>query len=249
MGILLFTLILPSLSTAGDFKAFITQLPPIKIIQDDKASGIASDVLIRIMEKAGFAFTIDDIVFAPWQESYDITRTTPKTICLGMARTESRIAEFKWVGPIYTAKLGLIASKKLHIPIKNFQEATSFRIGTIKGSAPEKILVQEGVPLENLTRFDHNDEAIRMLHSGQIDLLAFPKSSALYGMLQIGIDPNDYEMVLEFRDVDMYYAFYPLTDDIEILKIQTALDDLKKNGPNGISEYHEIISKYFRPSI
>jgi len=232
---------------AGEYTVLTNILPPIKFEKDGKVQGVAGDTLIKVMEMAGESIETHDIQVVPWAQAYQNTLDNPDTICLAMAKTPQREKLFKWVGPIYTTKLGLIAKKARMIDLSGIEDAAEYTIGTVTDSAPEKLLIAKGIPAEDLVRSAKTEEAIHLLVENKIDLFSFAKTPVFYSMLQKRINPDDYQMVLELRTVDLFIAFNKATDDELIHKLQAALDELKTIGPNGRSEYDAIVGKYFTP--
>lgn len=243
------TIALASSVLAKDFSVLTNQLPPIKFEKDGEVQGIAGDILIEIMTMAGIPLDRSDFKIVPWKEAYDTTLNTPNTICLAMAQSVQRKPLFKWVGPIYITRIGLIAPKCEGIKVDDLSTLKSRSIATIIDSFPEKFLIRKGLDPASFTRFGKTENAIRALVDEKVDMLAFAQSPTFYTMLQEGVDPNDFELVYEMRTVDLYIAFNKATDDALIAKLQTALEKLKTNKKNGMSAYDRIIFKYFRPAI
>lgn len=245
--ILCILMVTPTL--AVDFTVLVNQLPPIKLIQNGQLHGIAGDILTEIMVKQDIRISRERIHAVPWKDAFSRTLNTPGTICLTMARTPDRISLFKWVGPIYRTKIGLIAKKERDISLLNIRSISRYRVGTVSNSAPEKLLLKAGVSPEQLDRSNTASKAVERLATGKVDMLSFAQTPTFYTMVNNDINPNDYEMIHELTTLDLYIAFNKETDDQLIHKLQRTLDELRAPKSNGMSRYDEIISKYFVPGF
>jgi len=166
-----------------------------------------------------------------------------------MARTPQREHLFKWVGPVYTTKLGLISKKKRNIHLETLEDTKELTISTFIDSTMDNILLAKGVPNDRLVRKQRVSEAMDLLITDKVDLLAYTLTPTLYSLQLKGIDPTDYEMALEMRTVDLYIAFNKTTEDALINKLQTAFETMKKPNSDGESPYDRIISHYFLPKM
>lgn len=240
---------LPASVLAGDFTVLTNQLPPIKMVEDGRATGIVGDVLVRLLAEAGMTLDKGEMKDTPLTEAYDTVRDRPGTIFLALVRSPQREKDFKWVGPVYTTTMGFIAKKSRALRIRKVGDMAPLVVGTIRGSIAERMAIDFGIPEKRLQRYAGTPEAVEGLFKGEIDLLAFPKSPAFYFMLQKNIDPNDYESVLEMQSAVFYIAFNRATDDALIAKLQAALEAMQRPGPDGQSEYDHIVFRYFRPDF
>lgn len=249
ISLLLLVLLTASPAGAGDFTVVTNTAPPIKFVKDGMISGIAGDVLAEIMRRAGFKLDKGDIRVMSLTEGYDFVKATPGTLCVSLARTPERESDFKWVGSTYSTQLGFIAKKDRNIRLNSTDSAKRFTVGSVIASAPEVTLKDQGFTEDDFIRHEEPQEAIRALSEGRVDLLAFPKSPAYTIMMRAGISPDDYEMVHEFKTVEVYIAFNRGTSDDTIARLQAALDHLKKPDASGSSAYSRIVSAYFTPNL
>lgn len=244
---LLLLFLLPfSSASAADYTVFTNVMPPIKMFEHGRIHGIAGDVLITLMKRVGHPLSPQNMHLVSWKDAYQRTQTTPHTICLAMAKTLKRTPHFKWVGPVYTTELGLIAKTKNTIHIENLEEAKQYTIGTFAKSAMDEIMVANGIPSGSIVRSRTIKEAVQLLVDDKITLLAFTKSPTYYILQKQGINPSQYEMVLDVRSADLYFAFNPSADDTMLARLQKELDAMKKPGPDGYSEYDRIVLDYFK---
>lgn len=235
-----------SSATAAEYTVFTNSMPPIKIFEHGRIHGIAGDVLTTLMKRIGHPLSPENMHMVSWEKAYQRTRTTPHSICLAMAKTPKRTPHFKWVGPVYTTKLGFIAKTKNTLRIENFEEAKQYTIGTFAKSAMDELMIANGIPSGSIVRSRTIKEAVRLLVDDKITLLAFTKSPTYYILQKQGINPSQYEMVLDVRSADLYFAFNPSADDAMLARLQKQLDAMKTPGPDGFSEYDRIVLDYFK---
>ncbi len=72
--------------------------------------------------------------------------------------------------------------------------------------------------------------AVQHRIDGDIDRLAFPKSSAFYLLTPKGIPLTDYAVVFEMKPLDLFIGFNKNTNNGLINALQTALDTMKFRG-------------------
>ena len=225
-------------------KIMTEELPPFNFEKDGSIQGICADVLIQIMEKAGKPVNRGDMELVPWARGYRTVSEEPGTMLFSMARTPERESLFRWVGPVAEFHTVLIAPKNKHIVIKSFDDMKKYRIGVIRDGAPEQMLVKGGIDPEKLDKGARADVNIRKLIEDRIDLMAFNLQTGRYMMKEMGINPNDYEAVYELKKVELYFAFHKDTDAKLIADLNQALEELKKPGADGKSQWQTISEKY-----
>lgn len=234
---------------AKDFTVLTNQLPPIKMVRDDTATGIMGDVLTRLMVANGKCLGKGDARHLPLAEAFNMVRDTPGTIYLAMLKLPKWEPQFKWVGPVYNTTISLIGRADRPFRVRKTTDALPYTVGAVRGSAAAHLAVSQGFPEDKLVLVDRVAEAVDKLIKGDIDLLAFPKSPTFYEMLRQGMDPNQFKAVHDMKSMDLYFAFNRNTDDALIHGLQQALDLLKKRGPDGNCEYDAIVNRYFMPAI
>ncbi len=226
------------------FRYMIEQNPPYNFKEKDKIQGIAVDLLIELGKKTNRPVTIEDIELLPWPRAYKTVQNTPGTCLFSMGMTEERKNNFKWVGPIFELSIGLIADKKKKLKISSIDDLKTLRVGTIRSGAPEQLLIKAGIPADALERVTKPEQNIKKLAFDRLDLLAFNTDSTRYTMLQLGMDPNNYEAVYILKTIKLYYAFNMETNDSVIVELNQALDQLKAPDSQGNNVYDDIVSSY-----
>jgi polar amino acid transport system substrate-binding protein len=247
VALLLFTLC-SSVAFAGPGLKIVTEnLPPFNIAAggDEAApSGISTDTLVAIFDKIGQPIDPATIEVMPWARAYQTAQTEPSTLLYSTVRTEERESLFQWVGPIEQLTIGVIAMKDRKIVINDVKELEQYTIGTIRNGAPEQLLKKAGVSDAKFDPISDSGHNLKKLLSGRIDLFAFLVPTTQYLLIKEGQNPRAIEVVYSLKEADLYYAFPKQSDPAMIQALQTALESLKKPGPEGKSEFDAIVEKY-----
>jgi len=240
----LLALITPGFALGQTFEVMTEELPPFNFTNNGAVEGITADTLLYVMEKAGNPIERSSIKAMPWPRAYDAVQNKPGTILFSMARTEQRENMFKWVGPIFKAKIGLIGAKSRNFKIDSAEDFKKYRIGTIREGAPEQLLIKAGGDVTKFNRDTRADLQIKKLNAGRIDLFSFNLPTAQYLMKNQGINPADYDSVYDLKVPQLHIAFHKDTDAVFVAKVQKVLDDMKIPGADGKSEFDRVVEKY-----
>jgi len=219
-------------------KIMTEEYPPYNMTKNGKLQGLSVEILELMLQKVGSKQTKKDMEVLPWARSYNIIQKQKHTMLFSMFRTAPREKLFKWVGPIDSSIIALIARKDRHIKITSLDDIKKYKVGSVKDDAAEIALKVKGITnIDSVSGSHQIERSIRKLDSGRIDLFSYvyePKSWDIKNF-----DPKNYENVYTLEKKDLYYAFNLDTDDKIIQKMQKALDDLKRKGI-----VKKIISKY-----
>ncbi len=229
-------------ATATDIKIMIDNYPPYNMEVDGELQGLSIEVLDATLKQMGSKQNKFDVELLSWSKAYSSTLKNKNSMVFSTTRTKSREKLFKWVGPISKTTIGLIALKNKNIIIKNISDLSKYKIGAIVKDIGETLLLEAGVPKENIKSIDGvNSIATNFyrLERDKIDMYATETKVANYSSDLNGYDSNDYEVLYTLEDNELYFAFNRLTPDSTINKWQNALDKIKANGI-----YKEILKKY-----
>jgi len=224
---------------SADLAVYAEENPPFNMVKDGQAQGAATDLFLAVAEKAGMAMERAKIQTVPWARGYDTVQKEANTVLFPVARTEAREGLFKWVGPVYKVKIGLIAQKAKGLKVPDAAAAAKLKIGTVRDGAPEQAVVAAGVPLDTLDRGNDLVSNLKKLQAGRIDLLAFNAVAAAYNMPGLGMNFADYEVVYTLSEPTLFFAVSKGTSDETVGKLQAALDALRADG-----SYDAIVKKF-----
>jgi len=223
-----------------DFTIMSEEYPPFNMTINNKPSGVSVEVLEGLLKKVDSDLTKNDIKFLPWARSYSLVQRQKHTMLFSMARTKQREKLFKWVGPVGSSIVALIARKDKNIKINSVEDMKKYKIGSVKNDVAELALKELGIThMDSISGTNAIEKSIKKLDRGRIDIFAY-----MYEIKSWKIDnfnPKNYENVYTLKRNDFYYAFHKDTDDVIIQKMQKALDDLKNDGT-----FNLIQSKYGR---
>lgn len=233
---------------ADDFRFMTDSFPPFNFKSDSNGiRGITADSLVIIMNRSGFDVSHKDIEIMPWVRAHKITEKGPKAVLFSVARTATRENLFKWVGPIHSINIGFIAAKSADIKIRQDSDLKQYRIGTVRGSAPEQIAKKKtNLTQEDLFSLAKPEQIIEMFKLGRLDLIIHTNIFLSHLLESHGLSPDDFEMIYQLMTLDLYIAFSPDTEDSLIARLQSELDKMKKKKPNGLSEFDLLIRQYLK---
>jgi len=224
-------------------KMFTEHYPPynMKTITG-KLKGSSIEVLDAVLKEMKSKQTVDDVRLRSWTKSYKIAKKFKNAMVFSTTRTDSREKLFKWVGPIATAKVGLVALKNKHINISKVSDFQKYKIGVVQDDIGEALLVEAGVDKRNFN-YVKGEKAINIsfknMNSNEIDMFVYNINVAFANAKMEGFDIDKYEVIYVLKVGYQYFAFNKNTDDSVIKKWQDSLDTIKKNGI-----YSKIQKKY-----
>jgi polar amino acid transport system substrate-binding protein len=199
-----------------------------------KLQGTSVEVLKAILKQMNSSETIDDVKLRSWAKSYAVAQKVPNAIVFSTTRTASRENLFKWVGPIASAQIGIIALKEKKIKINSIKDLENYRIGAVLKDIGELQLLDVGVPKDKIQHVKGEDAinlSFKKMEKNRIDMFTYDTNVAFANAKQEGFDISKYEVVYKFKGGNKYYfAFNKETDDTIIQKWQKALDEIRKNG-------------------
>ena len=237
----------PIFAQAAEYKCKIlaNSTPPLSIVSGNTVTGFSIDLLREIFDRAALDLSKCDITPVSWARGIHELQNMRHRIMFSVARTPERAAHFKWVGPIYRFNMSLIGKKFNQFKISSYDDVKRYNIGTLKQSAPEKILINNGISANKLKRVTKVIVNIRKLEHGRIDLVAHVLAPLKYEMRELHLNPDDYEEVFIIGSTELYYAFSLDTPDSLIQRLQLSMDQIRKERQNnGKTFYQDLLDKY-----
>lgn len=227
------------------FTVYPGQLPPLNYMNDQgQWQGAAVKTLRRIMRRSSVPLSGVDFQSVPWARAVFLGRTEPGSVVISIARTPERDEQFRWVGPVVIMRLGLIAKKERHLAIDGPEDMRGLRTAVIRESAPLTILREWAqVEQDELLVANNNLQQFRLLHRGRVDMVTHTDLSTPIFLNQLDLDPEEYEMVHVLRELPLYFAFHPDTDESLLGRLQKELEQMKKPDDTGISEFDRLLKK------
>lgn len=224
---------------------FMTEnYPPFNFEEDGRLQGISTDLMVLILKNLDSKQTREDIRLLPWARGYRLTLNQKNTSLFATTRTAEREKLFKWVGPITTTSIGLLARKERKIKINSLADIKKYRVGVVRSDIGEQLLVNAGIPLQNLDRVGGTDAtltSITKLNKGRIDVWSYETNVAKWEVKAKGFKVDEYETVYVLKEGELYFAFHKDTPEGLLQQLQDALDVLKAQGA-----HQKIIDKYLQ---
>ena len=242
--IILLALLLSSLFANSDtnIKIYTEHYPPNNMKVAGKLTGQSVEILDAMFKQMDSKQKIEDIKLTNWSRAYSIALKLPNSMVFSTTRTTQRENLFKWVGPISTTTVGVIALKSKNIVINNINDFNNYKIGAVLKDVAEQLLIEKGVSKKSIQHVN-GANAIKIsfnkMEKNRIDMFAYNATVAFEGAKKEGFDTSKYEIIYKLIVADLSFAFNKKTDDKIIKKWQEALDTLKVNGT-----YKTIINKY-----
>lgn len=225
--------------TVDNIKIFTENYPPYNYQGMEKLEGIAVDLLEEMLISLKSSLTRKDIQIINWARGYSNLQNNANTLLFSTTRTDERENLFKWVGPITSIKIALISRKNRKLEIESIEDIANYTIGVVRSDVGEQLLQSAGIT-ENIIKFSKIDNNnIKMLEVGRIDLWAYEENVIKWILVQNNLDPNDYESVYVLEEAELYYAFNINTSDALISEMQRTLNELEE-------KRLEIIARYIK---
>ncbi|WP_062379422.1 substrate-binding periplasmic protein [Pseudomonas abietaniphila] len=227
--------LLTGTARAGDAPAYSMVLltenfPPYNMAVDGKnfaqesnIQGIAVEIVRATFKRAGIGYNMT--LRFPWDRIYKLALEKPGYGVFVTARLPEREKLFKWVGPIGPDDWIMLGKADSPIQLNTLDDARQYRIGAYKGDAIAEELGRQG--LNPILVLSDKDNAKKLV-DGQIDLWATGDPAGRYLARQEGV--TGLKTVLRFNSAELFLALNKDTPDEVVNKLQTALDQLRKEG-------------------
>lgn len=213
--------------------------PPFNYAVDGELRGISVDIVVELFERTKSGHARSDIELLPWARGYNLTLKKKNYALFSTTRTEAREKLFKWVGPFTATVIGLTARKDRELVINSAADLAKLQIGVVKDDIGHQLLKAAKVPDERLDVVPTNDLNYKKLISGRIDAFAYESTVAKFGLMALGENLKDYEVIHELKRAELYLALNPQTSGEAVDILQSAFDDMVEDG-----SHERILSRY-----
>jgi polar amino acid transport system substrate-binding protein len=200
--------------------------PPFNFHQDGVFTGSSTEVVREIMRRLNVTTGIQVMT---WARAYQLAQTRPNVILFSTARTRERENLFHWVGPIYRVRFGFYARRGSGVVLTSLDDAKKVNaIATYKDDVREQLLKTMG--FTNLDSSKSPASNLKKLLAGRVDLWLYSNLGVPSIAGQIGIDPDEIELLLPFKDVNAYIAISKGTSRAVVDQWKATLDAMKREG-------------------
>jgi polar amino acid transport system substrate-binding protein len=221
--ILLNTLLVVQLSLFASEKIeiYTEHYPPYNFQQNKKLTGLSVEILDAMLKQMNSKQSIEDVKLTNWSRAYKVALKKKDAMVFSTTRTEQRENLFKWIGPIATTTVGIIAPKRKKIKIKEISDLNKYKIGAVKEDVGEQLLLANGVNKNNIQNVKGNDAiniSFGKMEKDRIDMFSYNVTVAFSNARLEGFDTSKYEIVHILKKSQLYFAFNKNTDDKNIKK-------------------------------
>ncbi len=225
---------------AKDLTVLTAEWPPYVIEEDGKTSGIATEIVQVMLEKAGIETQIEVYPFA---RAYKMASENPNKMLYPVIRMPLREPLFKWVGPIFRIKSVLHKLKKrTDIVLNSLDDAKKYRINTTRKAAGHEFLLKHGFEdQKNLEAVNSNELSVKRLFAGRVDLEASVDLNFMYVAKQLGFSYSDVEQALVLFESEVCVVFSHSTHDETVNRVREAFEQSKADGT-----VDAVIEKYLK---
>lgn len=214
----------------SELKIYTEEMPPYNYMHNGTVLGISTRFFQEIMKEHKTPIKNSQITLGTWQVGYEAVLHDTNSMIYSAARFEKREDLFKWVGPIDTLIVGVIAKKSRKIKIDSPEDFNRYTIGVLHKSAAEQLLKNLGVKDEHLDRFSNIHSQLKKLAFDRLDMVAFGYEGMRFVQKDLGIDPNEYELIYTLKKADLYFAFNKESDEKYIKELNEIAAKLKAKG-------------------
>lgn len=207
---------------------FLTEdFPPLSLVEGDRVTGQAVELVRALMAETGTAGSIELMV---WNEAYQAALEGDDTVLFSTVLTPERKDQFQWVGPTAVLHTGLYALADSDIEINTLGQARAVdRIATVTDYYSDQVLAAEG-DFDNVVRFANETQAARALLAGEVDLMVAGNTSLPVVLEALGTDMTAVRPVFALSSDLTYLAFSPDIPPEAVARWQAALDAMKADG-------------------
>jgi polar amino acid transport system substrate-binding protein len=204
------------------------EFAPYNYTEDGRLTGISTEVVEAIIERAGLHATI---AVYPWARAYNMALRQANVVIYSISMRDDRIPLFKeWIGPIAEedspAHFWKLTLRK-DIKLQSLDDAKSYRIGVIKDWLSHQFLVAQGFSPEKLEPVGNYDVNFKKLMTGRVDLVVAND----HVVQQFAEKPDQMEESLLILDrVKFYMAVSKGTSDAVTVGLKAAFEALKAEG-------------------
>ncbi|MDF2176720.1 transporter substrate-binding domain-containing protein [Aliiglaciecola sp. CAU 1673] len=227
----------------------MTPLPKLTILTEDygpfnyldtgELKGFSSELVRMILTDLGSDISQHDMQVMPWARAYQIALVRPNTLIYTITHTEQRDMLFRWVGPLLSTRVVIVAKKDKGLRGKSFEELQQHPVGAIRDDVGEQLLVEQGFPLERIVSNSNPLYMVEMLNKDRIDALAHGEIASNWYLLKSGQSLDDFEVVYTLKESHQYLAFNRNTSKALVDLVQEAFMRIKLS-----PRYEALMAKY-----
>jgi len=206
--------------------------------EDGAPSGLAVELLLQVWQKTGTP--PQPVSVLPWARGYYLLTQKPNVVLFSTARTEARDPLFKWACPIGYAEIVLMGLASRPLTLTRMEDAQQHTIAAVRADVGEQLLLNNGFDEQKIMTANRLPQALKMLTSGRVELIASNKSTLMDLIKAQQLDPARFEVRWVLSSEQFCFAFSHPVDDALVREFQHGLTQVLAS-----SEFQQIQHKYF----
>lgn len=182
-------------------------------IQTNEYGGIAVEAMKQLSDILDFEFTIIRDEKLTWSEKLDMIKKDQVHV-LGGASINATRKEYGYFTDetYFQINYAIIGSVDNHIIIRKLSDISKYRIGLIKDTGINKLILENVFPDSSIQYYDTMDDALISLKNNKIDLIT--DNEAVFIEEYFNDHRFDFEIVYSVNDIVKEYAFLtPKTEE------------------------------------
>lgn len=207
--------------SANDLTLYLGDNPPFNSFVNGNPEGMAVEVMAEVLKRAQLSAEPKDF---PWVRALSTVQIKANHCAYTVGRIPEREERFQWIGPIASVKGTFFGLRERNLQIKSLDDAKKMRVGDLRQGANAIFLESKGFTLDYANTEDQN---LRKLLAGHIDLYPGSPFSAREIVQRLKIDPQRVQAVYVFNEVDLYLACNLQTPAATIARLNSALESMR----------------------
>ena len=206
----------------------------IEVLTETTSTPLADDPLIskaiilveNVLNEAELKYTIK---VQPWARIYQVALQKNNVLIFPLVRNQQREQLFHWIAPLQRTNYVLFGLSDLKIdPEAPLPILNNFRLSIIRQTAPHQYLKSKG--FNNFHLVSRNEQSIRMLLAGRVDLIAGESVGFFNSCIQLKLDCSNIKPLYKLKEPSTayYFALSKSTDMQVVKQIKTAYDKIIK---------------------
>lgn len=230
----------PGVSAAPpSLQAYTENLPPLNYEQGGQPRGFSVELLKLMAAEAGLDLRVQVL---PWARAKSLAAQEPGSLLFTLTRLPEREDQYQWVGPVGPRRIQIYKlRRRAEIRASDLPGLAAYRIGVVRESAVARQLLAEGLDEKRQISWARDDESnLRMLLAGRMEGIAMLDWAALWHLRRLGLPASTLQPLFTYSaSPDYWFGLHPQSDPELRLKLQSALDRLKRDG-----RYDALLRRY-----
>lgn len=215
-----------------DITVVASGLFPPYYFKDEKGAmaGVTAEIVQATLDRAGIKVTIS---LCPVKRALLTAENQKNVLIFAIARTAEREKHFKWIAPVTPpVRSGLFRlTRRSDIVLKTPDDAKKYRTGVVRGNDLHILFLSRGFRDDfSLEPVVYNEQNIRKLFAGRIDLCAGKELPFYAEIRQLGFDRSMVTEACMLKECVAWMAFSMSTPDDVVERIRDAYRQISDDG-------------------